>query len=399
MSKKKNRNVGIIGIGMTQFSSHKEYQSQPEMVNEAVRKALADANLTMDDIDAVVHGNMELFEMVYQPDHWHVLGTGAFGKSMYRLTTGGTVGTTVVCAADNLVASGMHDLVLAIGYQKQGECGSTTAGITNMADPFWMRKIQTGALTATNVNRFINAVGKERALRAGMKHRVMIDKNSMKNPNAHRRLGLEYDQIDDLMERSPKLVGELQMIHMCSQSDGACAMIFASEEKAKQLSRKPVWIRDHVAIHLGENTAVDLAWERPEMSMKVAAGELFPRNGITNPIEYFDVFEEYDPSVWWGLEWFGEFMGLTLEQVIEMVENGDLEIGGKIPFNPSGGVVGTNAIGATAMVRVAEAALQVRGDAGEYQVKDVRHALASGYGGTYWTVLVMLEKELDWQEV
>ncbi len=59
-----------------------------------------------------------------------------------------------------------------------------------------------------------------------------------------------------------------------------------------------------------------------------------------------------------------------------------------------------NPIGATALVRVAEAALQVRGDAGGHQVpRQVDHALASGFGGTMWTVLMMLERELNWQGV
>jgi acetyl-CoA C-acetyltransferase len=49
------------------------------------------------------------------------------------------------------------------------------------------------------------------------------------------------------------------------------------------------------------------------------------------------------------------------------------------------------------MLRPAEAALQIRGDAGDHQIKkEVKHALASGFGGTFWTVLMMLEKELNW---
>jgi acetyl-CoA C-acetyltransferase len=138
---KKNRNVGIVGIGQTEYSSHKEYQNQPEMINEAVRAALADANMTLEDIDCVVHGNMELFECVHQPDLWHVLGTGAYGKPGFRITTGGTTGATIVCAADNLVASGMYDVVMAIGFEKLQEAGSTTAGITNMADALWIDKL------------------------------------------------------------------------------------------------------------------------------------------------------------------------------------------------------------------------------------------------------------------
>src|SRR5512145_3292983 len=140
--RKKNRNVGIIGIGQTKHSSHREDVNQPEMIHEAVSLALKDAGLTMKDIDCVLHGNMELFEMVHQPDMWHVLGTGACGKSGLRLTTGGTTGATLACAADNLVASGLHDAVIAIGFEKLQE-GHTTGGITNMADPLWGRSLQT----------------------------------------------------------------------------------------------------------------------------------------------------------------------------------------------------------------------------------------------------------------
>jgi acetyl-CoA C-acetyltransferase len=65
----------------------------------------------------------------------------------------------------------------------------------------------------------------------------------------------------------------------------------------------------------------------------------------------------------------------------KMVDSGDTDIGGTFPVNPSGGVLSTNAIGASGMVRFAEAALQVRGLAGEHQIDGVRTALAQAYGG------------------
>ncbi|HEX3012317.1 MAG TPA: hypothetical protein VHQ70_09845 [Syntrophomonadaceae bacterium] len=393
----KNRNVAIVGIGQTEYSSHKEYQNQPEMINEAVRAALKDANMTLDDIDCIVHGNMELFECVHQPDLWHVLGTGSFGKTEFRITTGGTTGATIVCAADNLVASGMYDVVMAIGFEKLQEAGSTTAGITNMADALWMRHFQTGALLGAPANNIIDEFGAERSKRAAMKHRIMMDKNAVLNPRAHRRFGLEYEQLETLMETSPPLIGELKLIHMCSQSDGACVLIFASEEKTRQICANPVWVRDHIAIHKEETVSNNFAWELPETSHRRAATNLFARNGITNPLEYFDVFEMYDPSSWWGVEWIREFFLLDGDEHIQMVENGDLNINGKMPVNPSGGVTSANPIGATAIARVAEAALQIRGDAGPHQIgREVKHALASGFGGTLWTVLIMLEKELNW---
>lgn len=395
MGKKKNRNVGIIGIGQTEFSSHKEHQNQVEMVNEAVRYALEDANITLDDIDCVIHGNMELFEMVHQPDMWHALGSGAFGKDQFRITTGGTTGATLVCAADNLVASGMYDVVMAIGLEKLQE-GHTTGGITNMADPLWFRHLQTGALTATTATMMIDEFGEDRARRAAMKYRILMDKHACLNPRAHRRFGLEYDQLEELMNTSPQLVGELRLIHMCSQSDGACVMIFAAEKKAKKFSKNPVWVRDHITAHR-EETFNNFGIDMPEMTHHYAARKLFERNGIKNPVEYFDVFEMYDPSAWWGLDWLREFLLLDGDEHLRMLEDGEFDLDGKLPVNPSGGVIASNPIGATAMLRPAEAALQIRGDAGPQQIKkEVRHALASGFGGTLWTVLMMLEKDLNW---
>jgi acetyl-CoA C-acetyltransferase len=391
--RKKNRNVAIVGVGQTQYSSHREDVNQPEMIQEAVRLALKDARIPLRDVDCVLHGNMELFEMVHQPDLWHVLGTGAYGKDSFRITTGGTTGATLAAAADNLVASGMYDIALVIGFEKLQE-GHTTGGITNMADPLWSRNLQTGALTGSTASRMIKEFGEDRAKRAAMMMRIILDKHACLNPNSHRAFGLDFDQIDDLMENSPKLVGELQLIHMCSQSDGACALIFAEENTARKISRNPVWIRDHITVHREESFNL-FGLEPAETTHRFAARHLFERNGIADPLHYFDVFEMYDPSAWWGLDWIREFFLLPGDEHLQLVENRETRIGGKIPINPSGGVIAANPIGATALLRVAEAALQIRGDAGRHQIPaPVRHALASGFGGTFWTVLFILEKDL-----
>ena len=83
-----------------------------------------------------------------------------------------------------------------------------------------------------------------------------MDKHAGLNPNAHRAFGLEFSQIDDLIKTSPKLVGDLKLIEMCSQSDGACCVIFACEKKAKELSKNPVWIRDHITVHKEETFTI-----------------------------------------------------------------------------------------------------------------------------------------------
>jgi acetyl-CoA C-acetyltransferase len=309
------------------------------------------------------------------------------------VTTGGTTGTTLVCAADHLIASGMHDVVLAIGFEKLQE-GHTTGGITNMADPLWGRVLQTGALTGITAAEMIAEFGEQRAKRASMKYRVLMDQHAMKNDKAHRRLGLQVDQIDDLAANSPALVGELRMIHMCSQSDGACAMILASEEQARKIAKQPAWIKDHVTVHREEMFVV--FGEGPVLTtQRYAAQKLFARNGIKNPRRELDLFEMYDPSSWWGLDWLREFLLLEGDEHLKMVENDEIAIEGSFPVNPSGGVIASNPIGATAMLRVGEAALQIMGQAGTHQVKKtVNQALASGFGGTLWTVLFLLTREL-----
>ena len=386
---KKRREAGIIGCGMSHFSSHREEVNQPEMVHEAVAAALADAGITLDDVDCIVHGNMELFEMVHQPDMWHALASGAPGKAGVRITTGGTTGATLACAADNLVASGLHDVVLAIGFEKLQE-GHTTGGITNMADPLWGRAIQTGALTGTTAQHVIDEFGAERARIAAMRMRTIMDEHAMKNDTAHRRLGLDRQYIKEIAENSPPLVGELRMIHMCSQSDGACAVVFASEEKIAEWGKSAAWVVDHETVHREET----LMFSNEKTTMRTAAERLYGRNGITNPRAQIDVFEMYDPSAWWGLDWLREFLLLDGDEHLRMVEEDAIALDGDFPLNPSGGVQASNPIGATALVRVAEAAMQVRGTAGAHQVKhEVKRALASGFGGTLWTVLMLLSKD------
>ena len=104
---------------------------------------------------------------------------------------------------------GLHDVVLAIGFEKQQE-GHTTGGITAMADPLWARHLQTGALTGMAALEVIKEFGADRARRAAMKYRVIMDMHAARNANAHRSFHLSFDMIDDQMKKSPPLVGELQ---------------------------------------------------------------------------------------------------------------------------------------------------------------------------------------------
>lgn len=385
----KKRQVAIVGVGQTYHRGHRPDVNQAELIHEAVEDALKDSGLSLGDIDCVVHGNMELFEGVHQPDMWHTLGDGAYLKSGFRITTGGTTGATLACAADNLVASGFYDVVMAVGFEKQEE-GQTTTGITNMADPLWMREIQTGAITGATGLEWVDEFG-ERAEWAAAKLRVLMADNARRNPKAHLRINItEQDVMNSRLLAYP-----LRLLHMCPESNGACAVIFASEEKAKKFPQKPVWVWNHITVHR-EETFYRGGLRKEPLTQEVSARRLYEKVGIKNPLKEIQVFEMYDPSSWWLLDWIGNFLLLDRKTVLEMVERNAFAIEGEFPINPSGGVVSTNPIGATALIRVAEAALQIRGDAGEHQVpREVEVAMASGFGGTFWTVLMLLKKSLD----
>jgi acetyl-CoA C-acetyltransferase len=260
-----------------------------------------------------------------------------------------------------------------------------------MADPLWGRALQTGALTGTTAQHVIDEFGADRAKHAAMKMRTIMDEHAMKCETAHRQLGLQRGFIQEIADNSPPLVGELRMIHMCSQSDGACAVLFASQEKIAEWGDKAVaWVVDHETVHREET----LMFANETSTMRTAAERLYARNGITDPRRQIDVFEMYDPSAWWGLDWLREFLLLEGDEHLRMVEEDAITMDGDFPLNPSGGVQASNPIGATALVRVAEAALQVRKKAGSHQVRrEVERALASGFGGTLWTVLMLLSKD------
>ena len=385
--------VAIVGIGQTYHKSNRKDVNQQEMVGEAVRAALADAQMKAKDIEAVFTSNMETFEGIYLPDHLMVDEVAAFMKPGLKVNTGGTTGASVIEEGFHFIASGLFDTALVIGFEKQ-DTGDTTAAITAAVTPVWGKGVATGAIGefAKQALTYMEKTGakEEHAARV----RLKADKGACKNPYAHLKLGLKT--VDEILN-SGYLVWPLRLLDFCPQSCGACALIVASESKAKKITKKPVWMADVVTVHqepfragsFGDPTGLEA------YSQDIAAERLYKRNGITNPIKDICMAEVYEPSNWEEMNLYEHFHFCEKYQGWKMVEKGITEMEGEFPVNPSGGVLATNPIGATPTIRVAEAALQVRGDAGEHQVtRDVHTALATALGGPNWTVMTLLKRSL-----
>ena len=112
----------VIGVGQTVAKSKRDDVSIAGLVREAAVAALEDAGLTFADIDAVVVGKApDMFEGVMMPELYLAPALGAVGKPMFRVHTAGSVGGSTAIVASHLVASGIHERVLTVAFEKQSD--------------------------------------------------------------------------------------------------------------------------------------------------------------------------------------------------------------------------------------------------------------------------------------
>jgi len=385
--------VAVVGVGQTHHSGHRFDVSFEEMLNEAVRAALEDAKISINEIDAVLTTNMDPFEGRGCSDTMCVGEVGSYLKAGVKPQTGGTSGATVFSVGWTYAASGLFDTVLIVGGEKQEEIGGDSQmGIITAVDEFTLRPVYTGALggLAMLASKYIAETGCPEEIAA--LERTIMDENALGNPYAHLRLGIT---IDDVLN-SPMLIYPVRLLHMSPQSNGATALILAAENKAKRITNKPVWVKDVVTVHHSGFIRFLSGLSPDPSSHEVAAIKLYKRNGITDPLKEIDMFEIYDPCIWEQIIWLEDFLLLERGAVPKLIEKGVTRRDGAFPVSPSGGVVCTNDIGATGLTRFAEAALQIRRDAGDHQVtKNVNLAMVSGWGAANWTILGLLSKSIN----
>ncbi len=378
------RSVAIVGVGQTDHRSHRPDVNGREMIYEAVQRALLDCELSINQIDAIIIGNMDHFESINYVDTWSVEGSGAIMKPIMKVSTGGTTGASVAIAAYYHVASGLFDRVLAIGWEKNSE-SDTTGAIITCSDPVWDRFSYSGAIPslATEASAYMNQYGvtQEDAARVTVRDRG----NAVNNPHAHLRKPVSIHEV----LASPMLAYPIKLLDICPRSDGAAAVIFASDGIAQRITPRPAWIKAcsvrHTYTWFG-----DVDYKQGLVSLQRASAEAYLRAGIKSPADELDVAELYLPYSYAGLKWIEDLGFCARGEGAGFVEDGHTDIAGKIPVNPSGGVLSANCIGATALLRVGEAALQVMGKAGPRQIPDVKQALATGFGGCFWSDVLIL---------
>jgi acetyl-CoA C-acetyltransferase len=199
--------------------------------------------------------------------------------------------------------------------------------------------------------------------------------NAAANPSAHRRM--PKVTVEEVMG-SKVLCDPIRELMMSPISDGACAVILASEEKAKKITDKPVWIEGIGSCQ--DAYLRDRNLQRLD-SLQAAAKTAYKMAGIKDPSSELDVAEVSEKFAHEELMIY-EALGLCREgEGRKLLEKGTTAKGGKLPVNPSGGALGADPVCATGLIRVVEAAKQIRGEAVGYQVPGVKRALAHGQFG------------------
>ena len=372
------RPVAIIGVGQTNHGERYDV-TYPDMIREGVTAAFLDSGLQPDDIDAVVYGSMpSMMEGVAMNHLYFADALRAVGKPFMRTETCGTTGISLAMSGYYWVASGYADVVMVVGSEKMRE-GDGQATMTTVVEPLQARPFISGApgyysiLSQQYVWRYKidEAITRDAAAKLSVDHR----KDAVLNPHAHIRKEVTMEEV----KNAPVIVYPIRLLDICPTSDGVCTLIFASEEKVKKMKNRPAWVK---GVGFRGNYYWLGAGDRvKDIGAVEAANEAYKHAGITNPIEELDVAELYNPFTFCELLHIEALGFCDWGKASELTLKGTFARGGKLPLAPSGGVLCTNPIGATAMVRVAEIALQVTGRAGDRQIEGAKTGLAHGLGG------------------
>ena len=367
--------VAIVGVGQTHHARRRTDVSQAGLVREAVNRALADANLTIDDIDSVVVASGPvLFAAVNQPEKWVVNAIGAQNKPVMRVTSGGGAGFAGALAGYYQVAGGYAQRTLVVAYDKLSE-GQLQYSISTLYDPFWGREFAVGIMgfSAAYWRARMDVLGhtEEAAAMVAVKNRM----NAIANPYAHFKKEVTVEEV----LASKPLCWPIKLLDVPPISDGAAAIVLASEKVAAQSTTRPAWIQG-----ISYCCEADNAPERSLMvsePLAIAARHVYRSAGITNPRRQFDVVEVQEPYSCFELNYY-ESLGLCPPgQAAQLIASGATQLDGDIPVNPSGGCMGANPIGAVGVIRLIEAATQVMGRSESHQIKDAKLALVQSGGG------------------
>lgn len=397
------RRVAIVGVGQTKHATIRKDVNTPELAAEAVLRALEDAKIDIKDIDAIVWGSApDAFEGVVAPHCWCADAIGAIGKPSFRIGVSGITGGQIAYASYYLVASGLYDIVLGVGLQKVGESPDAQKILNTVIDPIYERIFGAGAihLAATQATSYMSEFRYDvDELEESLAYiAALARRNAVKNPYAHLHFPEDVLTVENMLS-TRYICWPIRLSDCCPRSCGAGAIVVAAEDVANKLTDSPAWIK--AAVELAEG----YWWGGPRiydinnwarwLNLMETANKAYKIARIDNPKKEIQVVEIYDAFTIHAAMEIEACRFCDWGESLKLFRKGEFDMNGEPTYNPSGGVLSSNPIGASGLIRVIEAAYQVMGKAEKRQVDNVENALAHAWGGSaQFHTLFILGKSL-----
>lgn len=382
------RRVGILGAGLTLFRRRLMETSQ-ELAYIASRRALDEAGLNLGDIDCVVIGSApDAFDGVHMKGEYLAHGSGGFLKPATRVYVGGATGVMTVISGWYHVASGLCQKVLVVAEEKMSPAMPHPQSVfRHIWDPITEKPIGPNLLWifAMEMHRYMKVYGvsKEDIALVSVKNKG----NALDNPYAQLPGRITVEDVIN----SEVLVWPVQLLDVSPTSDGAAAIVMASEDVTRRYTDTPVWVE-------GVGWTLDnTSWPNRETAfaryLERASDMAYRMAGVEDPSREVDVAEPYDPFDYKELHHI-EGLRLTRRgEAHKYLREGVFSRDGDLPTSPSGGLLGVgNPIAAAGLMKVISTYWQLKGTAGKMQVKRPVHTgVAQAWGDLMQasTVVVM----------
>src|SRR5215217_4815203 len=359
------RRVAVVGAGMTRFVRRAQ-ETGKELAWEASRAALDSCELKLDDVDAVcLTSAPDAFDGVHMKGEYLSDGAGAFGKPFVRTYVGGGSGVFTAIQGWYTVAGGTFDVALLVAEEKMSSTQPHPQGaFLTIFDNILERPLGPNLLWifALEMNRYMTVHGLDKRDIASVA--VKNKRNAADHPAA--LLGQPDITVDDVLN-SETLAWPVQRLDVSPISDGAVALVIASEDAARRITDKPVWI-DGVGWNLDTTYWTNRDLYFPEY-VQNAARMAYDMAGITEPRKQIHLAEPYDPFDYKELHHLEGLMLFDKGKAPEAARDGVLNRDGDLPSCPSGGLLGVgNPIAAAGLMKIAELYWQLSGQAGARQV-------------------------------
>lgn len=357
---------GIVGVGMTRFTKQEDRRPE-EIAGEAVRAAVRDAGLGPEDVQAAFCGNVQLGMGVGQSA---LRELGMTGIPITNVENACASGGSAIREAVAWLQSGAAEVVLAFGVEKLTQ---TAAGMLDMGRASLSEEVGLplpGAY-ALKARRHMDLYGltREQLASVSVKNRA----NGSRNPYAHFRSPVT---VEEVLQSAP-ITDPITLFQCTPNVDGAAAVVLSTEERARDLVSKPVYI---AGFGMASGNPVDETGTEGDTVSRAAKAAY--ESSSLGP-EDVDVCELHEPFTITEINNIESLGFCEKGSGGEYVEGGRADINGPgVAVNPSGGLLSRgHPLGATGIAQVVELTWQLRGEAGDRQQDGARVGLAQIMGG------------------